>query len=139
MSLNIGFNPQHKTTQAGKIGFGFTVKNQALWQEIIDKNSKDSFGRELISVGTKWADLMEEKINGGQKLSKIAESSLDEIEKKKRTSLSGAASTTIVNWLSQVWTHGNKLQSWHNKQQLGFFEGTFANIFKKGTADISVL
>ena len=81
------------------------------YKETIEINSKDSYSKATIDFMVRWADLMEEEINKGYGVSKVAE---DLARKADTEGISGFMYGCAVNLLSQLWEYGEDLRKWHN-------------------------
>lgn len=87
-------------------------------------NNSDPYGSGIYRYAQKWAELMEAKIGGGQKLEDIADESSHEADTEGITGFMYGAAVSV---LSQVWLYGERLRRWHNlATQLGN-EGEKAN------------
>lgn len=83
------------------------------YQKIKEVNSKDGYSMGVITYLEKWADLMEAKIEAGEKLIDIADKTSREAD---TDGITGFMYGAAVNILSKVWMHGEALRKWHNKE-----------------------
>jgi len=89
------------------------VINKKVWNEYVENNT-DFYGKGIIEYAECWANLMETKIESGEKLEDIAyDTSLE-------------ADTEGIT-LYKVWEHGEQLRKWHNLQTQIGTEGEKAN------------
>ena len=88
------------------------IANQEHWQKWVYNNT-DPYGSAIIRYAERWADLMEQKINTGEKLVDIASKTSDEADTE---GITGFMYGCAVQILSDVWKHGEDLRLWHNKK-----------------------
>lgn len=99
------------------------LKNKDGWDKHVAAN-QDPYGKGVIDYVERWADLMETKMNAGQTIEEMAESTSHEADTE---GITGFMYGCAVSVLSQVWEHGEELRRWHNlSTQLGN-EGEKAN------------
>lgn len=97
--------------------------DQAGW-DLTVKNNQDPYGKAGVSFARRWAELMEEKIEAGEKLEDIAKSTSHEADTE---GITGFMYGCAVSILSQVWVHGETLRRWHNLDTQIGNEGEKAN------------
>ena len=83
------------------------------FEKFVEVNSKDGYSRAVVAYMKRWADLMEEKMDGGEKLIDIAKKTSHEADVE---GITGFMYGCAVNALSQLWEHGEELRKWHNKE-----------------------
>ena len=87
-------------------------------------NSADPYSNRCVTYGEEWADLMEAKLQAGDKLEDIAEQTSRDAD---TDGITGFMYGAAVSGLSKFWEHGEQLRRWHNlKTQIGH-EGERAN------------
>lgn len=94
---------------------GFTLKKgkELEYQKLKQVNMDDGYGSGVFDYLKRWAAMMEERIEKGEPVNKVA----------KQTSISadtdgitGAMYGRAVETLSEYWEHGEQLRKWHNSQ-----------------------
>lgn len=86
--------------------------------------NKDPYGSEIYRYAEAWADLMESRMEKGEKLSDIADETSHEAD---TSGITGFMYGAAVSTLGLHWKHGEELRKWHNiKTQIGT-EGEKAN------------
>ena len=96
---------------------------QADWDKTVAAND-DPYGKAGVSYTQRWAEMMEAKLEAGEKLEDIADKTSHEADTE---GITGFMYGCAVSILSQVWEHGEELRRWHNKDvQIGD-EGDKAN------------
>ncbi len=99
------------------------VADKAAWQSFKDKNP-DGYGGAVITYSERWARLMQDEMDKGRTLEKVAEVTSREADLE---GITGFQYGVAVSTLSQCWKHGDTLRRWHNlKTQIGN-EGERAN------------
>ena len=83
------------------------------WKKAYDINKDDPYGKECFDYAERWANQMEEKISDGSELKDIAESTSHSAD---TNGITGFMYGMAVSILSQMWTHGEELRKWHNKE-----------------------
>jgi hypothetical protein len=74
-------------------------------------NSTDPYSQAVVDYMNKWADLMEEKISGGEEVKDIAKETSHTADTEGITGfMYGAA----VAALAEFWEYGEELRKWHN-------------------------
>ncbi len=96
---------------------------EAEYQNYKDIN-KDPYGGEVVRYGEAWADLMESKMDAGEKLEEIADSTSRETD---TTGITGYMYGCAVSALAHFWIHGEQLRIWHNLKTQIRDEGAKAN------------
>jgi len=79
------------------------------------KNEKktilDEYGTEIVRYAETWADMMEERMDNGEKLEDIAQETSHRADVNRIT---GNMYGIAVRLLSAAWVHGERLRVWHN-------------------------
>lgn len=88
------------------------IVNKEHWEKWVDNNT-DPYGSAVVRYAERWADLMEQKINTGEKLVDIASKTSDEADTE---GITGFMYGYAVQVLSDVWKYGEDLRLWHNKK-----------------------
>ena len=96
---------------------------QAKWEHGLSVNNSP-YGGAVYTYANRWADLMEKKINSGEKLANIAKDTSHETDEEGITSFMYGCAVSI---LSTVWEHGEMLRKWHNLDTQIGNEGEKAN------------
>ena len=86
------------------------IVNAALWEDGV-KNNQDAYGAQIYIFAKKWAELMESKMDGGEKLEDVAK---DTGHEANDTGITGFMYGCAVNVLVDCWEHGEQLRLWHN-------------------------
>ena len=103
------------------------IRDEELWQKGLENNS-DPYGQAIYRYAENWANLMEEAIEDGKELVKVAKQLSHDADDEGITGfMYGAA----VNVLAGVWYLGEELRKWHNLDTQIGNEGELAN--EKGT------
>ena len=89
--------------------------------ECIAVNSRDEYSKCVIDLMIRWANLMEEHIAKGEKISDIATGTFNEADTE---GITGFQYGCCVNLLRQLWEHGDELNRWHNSEYGYNGEGT---------------
>lgn len=89
--------------------------------ECVEVNSHDEYSKATLDYAIHWAELMEERIAEGEKISDIAEKTSQEADTE---GITGFMYGCAVNMLRQFWEYGNELNQWHNSQYGYKGEGT---------------
>jgi len=101
----------------------FSLKDEAGWKLSVEKN-QDGYGSGVTRFAARWANMMEAEMAKGKKLKDIA----DKMSHKADVEgITGFMYGCAVSILSQVWTHGEELRRWHNKETQIGTEGDKAN------------
>lgn len=87
------------------------VVNLEAWNNYKEKN-QDLYGGSIIKYAEIWARLMEADINNGEKLEDCAERCSNQADV---FGMSGFGYGAAVKVLTDVWTYGEQLRKWHNK------------------------
>lgn len=88
------------------------IKDTTGWETGL-ANNRDPYGAAAYRYAETWANLMEEKIENGEKLSDIAESTSHEADVE---GITGFMYGCAVSVLSNAWEYGDELRKWHNKE-----------------------
>ena len=87
----------------------------------VEINSNHPYSRCVIDYMIRWADMMEDRISKGEKISDIAKETSHEADTE---GITGFMYGCAVNILAQVWEYGEELRTWHNSQYGYKGEGT---------------
>jgi len=99
------------------------IINKKIWNTWIE-NDTDSYEKVCVDYAKAWAELMEKRINTGEKLEDIAEQTSHDAD---TMGITGFMYGVAVSMLSQCWEYGEALRKWHNLNvQIGD-EGEKAN------------
>ena len=74
-------------------------------------NNPDAYGNRCFTYADEWAQLMEPKIEAGEKLEDIANKTSHDAD---TDGITGFMYGMAVSILSDVWIHGDELKQWHN-------------------------
>lgn len=106
------------------------LKNAELWQDYQNKNT-DMYGGGVMRYAQQWAEMMEARIEAGEKLEDIANETSHTADTEGITGfMYGAA----VRTLTAVWEHGDALRKWHNGEY-----GVTEEQAKGGTVNPAIL
>lgn len=83
------------------------------YQHFVEINSKDFYSAGVVEYMHKWAELMENEISEGAKLTEIADRTSRIADTK---GITGAMYGFAVGALSRFWEYGEELRKWHNKE-----------------------
>lgn len=83
------------------------------YNQFIEINSHDGYSKATVDFMCRWADLMEEMIASGEKISDIAEKTSHDACMEDIT---GFMYGCAVDALAKFWEHGEALRKWHNKK-----------------------
>ena len=83
------------------------VKGYEDWKE----NSLHGNAPVVFRFAERWADLMEERIESGERLEDIAK---ETSHKADTEGITGFMYVVAVNILSRCWVYGEELRKWHN-------------------------
>lgn len=98
-------------------------KDEALWNKSL-KNNTDPYGACGLRFSQRWAELMEAKMDAGEKLGDIASVASHEADTE---GITGFMYGCAVSILSTTWEHGEELRRWHNLDTQMKDEGEKAN------------
>lgn len=87
-------------------------------------NSTDPYSARVVSYGEDWANLMEKRMEGGEKIAKIAKDTSREAD---TDGITGFMYGAAVSALAKLWEHGEALRMWHNLDTQIGHEGERAN------------
>lgn len=79
------------------------------------RNNDDPYGRGILSYATRWADMMEAKVDAGASVADIAERTSNEAD---TDGITGFMYGAAVGFLKAFWEHGDELARWHNRKYL---------------------
>jgi len=96
---------------------------QAGW-DLTVKNNDDPYGKAGVDFARRWADLMEQRIDGGATLTDVAKQCSHDADTE---GITGFMYGCAVSILSQTWVHGEELRRWHNLDTQIGTEGEAAN------------
>ena len=100
------------------------LKNPELWAECVKNNGSDPYSGVAVRFAERWANLMEEHMERGEKLPDCAK----RLSHKADTEyITGFLYGCAVGILSEVWVHGETLRQWHNLNAQLKDEGERAN------------
>lgn len=97
---------------------------QAEYEAYQATNSSDPYSARVVSYGSDWADLMEARLEKGEKLADMAEVTSHEAD---TDGITGFMYGAAVSGLAKFWVHGEELRRWHNKETQIGTEGDEAN------------
>ena len=101
----------------------FLSGKEAEWNKGLANNS-DPYGSAIYRFARRWAELMEKRIDAGEKLEDIAKSTSHEANMEGITGfMYGAAVSLLSHW----WIHGEALRKWNNLSLQIRDEGERAN------------
>ena len=84
-------------------------------------NNKDPYGNAVFEYLIRWADMMEERMSKGEKISDMAKETSHEADTE---GITGFMYGCAVSILAQAWEYGEELMTWHNSQYGYKGEGT---------------
>lgn len=88
-------------------------------------NNEDAYSKAIFEFAEKWAELMEPRIEAGEKVEDIAEETEDIAI--KGSGLTGFMYSMAASILAKSWVHGEQFRRWFNiHNQIGD-EGARAN------------
>lgn len=99
------------------------LKDPDGWRQTVEKNT-DGYGSCTMQYAQRWAEMMEEKMDAGEKLTDIAKKTSHEADTE---GIAGFMYGCAISILSQVWEHGEELRQWHNLDAQIGNEGEKAN------------
>lgn len=91
------------------------------FDKCVEINSNDHYSRGVIDYMIRWADMMEDRMSKGEKISDMAKETSHEADTE---GITGFMYGCAVNILAQAWEHGEELRTWHNSQYGYKGEGT---------------
>ncbi len=83
-----------------------------VWDEIVEKNSHNPYGRCVVNYTRRWAKYMQTLIAEGKAVIEIAEQASYDANIEGITALMYGCAVSV---LSQIWKYGEELRKWHNK------------------------
>ena len=98
-------------------------KDESIWKKGL-ANNQDSYGGGVYTYAERWANMMEAKIEKGEKLEDCAKQLSHDADKEGITGFMYGAAVQI---LSAAWIHGEELRKWHNLDMQIGNEGEKAN------------
>lgn len=84
---------------------------QEAYEAYKQTNSSDPYSARVVSYGEDWANLMEERIEQGEKLEDVAKETSHIAD---TDGITGFMYGCAVQGLAQFWLHGEALRKWHN-------------------------
>ena len=84
-------------------------------------NNLDPYGSAVYRYVEKWADIMEGRIENGEKIADIAEQTSRDTDTE---GITGFQYGIAVSILAAHWEYGEELRKWHNKEYDYSGEGT---------------
>jgi hypothetical protein len=103
------------------------LKNANEWM-LARQANQDDYGQAILAYAERWANLMERRLEAGEKLEDIAKATSHEAD---TDGITGFMYGAAVFTLAMVWEHGEQLRRWHNLDRQIGNEGEVAN--DKGT------
>jgi hypothetical protein len=94
------------------------------YSEYYNKNMDGFYGQAVIEYSERWAELMEQAIDRGEKLELVAKQLSHEAD---TDGITGFMYGCAVQGLSQFWLYGEVLRKWHNLDTQISNEGVRAN------------
>ncbi len=88
------------------------LKDKKAWEETVRINT-DPYGKATVDYAEAWADLMEKRMVGGEKLEKIAKQASHDAD---TDGITGFMYGCAVGFLSGAWVHGEQLRQWQLRQ-----------------------
>ncbi len=88
------------------------IKNVEKHQKWFNANKGDGYGMGVLTFSMRWADLMEQSIAAGAPFSAFAEEASGQADTE---GITGFMYGMAVQYLSEIWEHGEELRKWHNK------------------------
>ena len=101
------------------------LKDEAVWNENVEINKDEPYGKAVTDYAESWADLMEAQINAGAALADIAKKASHDADNEY--GITGFQYGCVVSLLAQCWEHGEDLRRWHNLDTQIANEGEKAN------------
>ena len=93
------------------------------YQEYVARN-QDFYGKGVVDYSESWANLMEQKMASGAKITDIAKDASHEAD---TDGITGFMYGCAVKGLAHFWEHGEELRRWHNLDTQIKDEGVKAN------------
>lgn len=97
---------------------------EAEYQKYKAVNAGDPYSNRVVTYGEEWADLMESRMQCGEKLEAIAKETSHEAD---TDGITGYMYGAAVSALSRFWEHGEELRRWNNLDTQIGDEGEKAN------------
>lgn len=88
------------------------IVNQEAYDSFLQ--GADSFNLKVLAYAERWSSLMEKKIERGESLNFVAESTSHKADLDGLHAISGSMFTMAVGLLSDIWMHGPALLDWYN-------------------------
>ena len=82
------------------------------WDDMVEVNSKDSYGMGVVKYARRWAKCMQKLIAEGKTVIEIAEKTSHDCDIE---GITGFMYGCAVQALSKSWKYGEELRKWHNK------------------------
>jgi hypothetical protein len=99
------------------------IRDQEFWDKGIEANT-DPYGARVFSYAKDWAELMEARMDAGEKLEDVADATSHEADTDGITGFMYGAAVSV---LAKSWEHGEQLRRWHNLKTQIADEGERAN------------
>ena len=87
-------------------------------------DAQDPYGGAVISYAERWAEMMESRMEKGEKLEDVANECSNEADTEGITGFMYGAAVSV---LASCWEHGEELRRWHNLKAQIRDEGEKAN------------
>jgi hypothetical protein len=101
--------------------------NEEMWNQYVEVNSKDGYGKCCVGFAREWAEAMESKLAAGATVADCARACCSEVDARPDFGITGFMYGAAVSMLAKAWKHGEQLRRWHNiDTQIGD-EGAKAN------------
>ena len=103
------------------------VLNQAEWDDLVARNSKDAYGACTVRYAQAWAELMEQRMPAEPTMKDFVEHASKASHDADTEGITGFMYGYTVGALAKYWVHGELLRRWHNKDTQIGTEGDEAN------------
>ena len=96
-------------------GDGMRIKKgkEKEFEKYMEINSHDNYSLYTSTYAVRWAELMEQHIDNGEKIADFAQKTSCEADTE---GITGFMYGCAVNALSQLWEYGEELRVWHNAE-----------------------
>ena len=99
------------------------IKDLEGWDKTVE-NNQDPYGKCTVDYALRWAEMMEKKIENGEKIEDIAKQTSHDADTEGITGFMYGAAVSILSW---AWGYGEELRQWHNLDTQIASEGEKAN------------
>ena len=99
------------------------LKDEKGWNETVEAN-QDPYGKAAVDYARSWAELMETRMDNGERLEDIAKETSHTANTYGITGFMYGAAVSMLSW---AWEHGEELRTWHNLDMQIGNEGEKAN------------